>query len=370
MYAVVCISLHAYFLRIVTLAFPGDSGALHAGLWLCLVMTAVLALSRALQHAGEYKVARGLSFAGAPWLVLLTWFCALALPMDLWNLAVGKAGQSLPALAALRLPPRPTLALLVLLVALAGLWSLGEAYRVRLKQVTFHTSRLTKPVRILHVSDAHFNLLAGERRLRRIVRLIEKAEADIVVSTGDMVDGRVPKIERFARRLDRINPPLGKYAVLGNHEFYSGVPASLAFFEAAGFEVIRGECVTVRQGLRLAGVDDPVGHRMGFNCWSDEDNVLPPRSHSAVTVLLKHRPAISKKAVGRFDLQLSGHTHGGQISTDRLGALRYPLRTGFHQLGDEAAAYVSRGAGTWGAPMRLFSPPEVTLINIKPIAQS
>ena len=117
MQAVICISIHAYFLRVITLAYPGDTGALYAGLSVSVLMTAVLALSRVLQEAGEYKAARGLSLTGTPWLVLLTWFCALALPMDLWNLAVGKAGQRLHALAALRLPPKATLAFSLLLVA-------------------------------------------------------------------------------------------------------------------------------------------------------------------------------------------------------------------------------------------------------------
>ncbi len=282
MYAAVYLVLHAYLLRVIHLAYPGEKGILLAGAALCLAMLVVLVLSRVFESAAQYELARGLSFVGTPWLVLLTWFCVLAGAMDAWNLAIHKLGQSHPAEAGLLLPVRPTLGIILLIVSLAGLWSLIEAYRVRLKKVTFRTTRVSEPVRILQISDLHLNLLAGERRLRRIVRLIEKADPDMIVSTGDMVDGHVPRIERFARHMARMNPRLGKYAVLGNHDFYSGLPASLWFHEAAGFKVVRGECLTIEPGLRLVGVDDPVGNRMGQRCWSSEDHVLPPRSADAV----------------------------------------------------------------------------------------
>jgi hypothetical protein len=369
MYAAVYLVLHAYFLRIVHLAYPDDKGLVLAGAAVCLVMLVVLVLSRVLESASRYELARGLSFLGTPWLVLLAWFCILGAVMDAWNLGIRKLGESHPAVAGLLLPVRPALGFILLIVSLAGLWSLIEAYRVRLKKVTFRTSRVSEPVRIVQISDLHLNLLAGERRLRRVMRLIEKADPDIIVSTGDMVDGQVPRIEQFAQHMARINPRLGKYAVLGNHDFYSGLPASLWFHEAAGFKVIRGECITLEPGLRLAGVDDPVGNWMGQRCWSSEASVLPPRSAGAVTILLKHRPKVSKAALGRFDLQLSGHTHGGQISADRVALAGYRMRSGMNHLGDETAAYVSRGTGTWGAPMRLFSPPEVALIRLEPCAE-
>jgi predicted MPP superfamily phosphohydrolase len=368
-YAAVYLVLHAYFMRVIHLAYPGETGLLLAGVALCLVMLVVLLLSRVLESMAQFELARGFSFVGTPWLVLLTWFCVLAGIMDAWNLGLNELSESRPGVAELLLPVRPTVGIIALIVSLAGLWSLIEAYRVRLKKVTFRTSRVSEPVRILQISDLHLNLLAGERRLKRIVRLIQKADPDMIVSTGDMVDGQVPRIERFAQEMARMNPRLGKYAVLGNHDFYSGLPASLWFHEAAGFKVIRGECLTIEPGLRLVGVDDPVGNRMGQRCWSNEVNILPPRSADAVTILLKHRPKVSKAALGRFDLQLSGHTHGGQISADRVALMGYRMRSGMNHLGDGTAAYVSRGTGTWGAPMRLFSPPEVALIQIEPCGE-
>ena len=165
MYAAVCLVLHAYFLRVIHLAYPDEKGLVLAGAALCLAMLAVLVLSRVLESAAQYELARGLSFFGTPWVVLLAWFCILAAAMDVWNLGIHKLGESHPAVAGLLLPVRPTLGFVLLIVSLAGLWSLIEAYRVRLKKVTFRTSRVSEPVHILQISDLHLNLLAGERRL-------------------------------------------------------------------------------------------------------------------------------------------------------------------------------------------------------------
>jgi len=264
------------------------------------------------------------------------------------------------------LPPGRTLGVIALLVCVAALWSVYEAGRVKLKRVTFHSVRVRRTVRILQISDLHLGLLTRRRALRRVLRLMESSHADLIVSTGDLVDGALEHLEPLAAEMARIRPRLGKFAVLGNHEFYAGIVDSLRFLEASGFRVIRGECVRLPEGLRLVGVDDPTGHRFDGASRSDESAALPPRSRRQVTILLKHRPTINESAVGRFDLQLSGHTHGGQISTDKLVNVAYPLRTGLRHIDEETASYVSRGSGTWGAPMRLFSPPEVTLILLEP----
>jgi len=145
MYAAVYLLLHAYLLRVIHLAYPGEKGLVLAGAAVCLVMLVVLVLSRVLESAAQYELARGFSFFGTPWLVLLTWFCILAAAMDAWNLGVHKLGESHPAVAGLLLPVRPTLGIILLIVSLAGLWSLVEAYRVRLKKITFRTSRVSEP---------------------------------------------------------------------------------------------------------------------------------------------------------------------------------------------------------------------------------
>jgi hypothetical protein len=183
----------------------------------------------------------------------------------------------------------------------------------------------------------------------------------MLVATGDIVDAQINHVNELVELWQRINPPLGKYAVTGNHEFYAGIDQALDFLQRSGFEVLRNRNIQVGTWLKMVGVDDPA--RGGK---SQDNEALGERS-ALFTVLLKHRPDIEKLAQDKFDLQLSGHAHRGQIFPfNLLTALKYPRQNGLYELASAKYLYVSRGTGTWGPPMRLLSPPEITLFEIVP----
>lgn len=183
----------------------------------------------------------------------------------------------------------------------------------------------------------------------------------MLVSTGDLVDGQMDSLEESILMWREVKPPLGKYAVTGNHEFFAGIDHALAATEEAGFRVLRGESVKPVAGLCLVGVDDPVGKYAGLPVFLD----LPPRGED-FTILLKHQPSVSRRQAGLFDLQLSGHTHAGQLFPFSLiTALYFERQAGFYHLEDGSMLYISRGTGTWGPPVRIFAPPEITLIELK-----
>ena len=226
----------------------------------------------------------------------------------------------------------------------------------------------SKPVRIVHLTDMHLSFIVGERRLRKVVALVEKAEPDMVVATGDMVELSFENSRELAALLADIEAPMGKFAAFGNHEFHHGIADTLAFHEAAGFRPLRGESVVVDDRIRVAGVDFHMPTRMNNPRHNDETAALHEvLSHDhPITIFLKHEPTVQEESLGRFDLQLSGHSHGGQIFPFQLAIRRrYPLAPGLHHLNHGSALYVSRGAGTWGPPMRLFAPPEVTVFIIE-----
>jgi predicted MPP superfamily phosphohydrolase len=155
---------------------------------------------------------------------------------------------------------------------------------------------------------------------------------------------------------------LGAYAVTGNHEYYAGLEHSLRFLRNAGFTVLRGEAARAG-GIILVGVDDPTAMSSGQSTILDTGKALASVSANNFVVLLKHQPVVDSDT--KFDLQLSGHTHGGQIFPFvYLTRLRYRVHTGLTELADGRLLYVSRGVGTWGPPIRLFAPPEITLITI------
>jgi predicted MPP superfamily phosphohydrolase len=119
--------------------------------------------------------------------------------------------------------------------------------------------------------------------------------------------------------------------------------------------------------VRIAGVDDPTGLQRGEPCFLDETVALAGADGSRPVILLKHRPWVNTESAGRFDLQLSGHTHGGQIFPFSIIIYCiYPITPGLRRVAPDRYIYLSRGAGTWGPPMRLFAPPEVTLIILEP----
>jgi predicted MPP superfamily phosphohydrolase len=155
---------------------------------------------------------------------------------------------------------------------------------------------------------------------------------------------------------------IGAYAVTGNHEYYAGLENSLSFLRNAGFTVLRGASAKAG-GIVLVGVDDPTALSSGPQARLDTSKALASVTANDFIVLLKHQPVVGSDTP--FDLQLSGHIHGGQIFPFvYLTRLTYGVHTGLTELADGRRLYVSRGAGTWGPPIRLFAAPEITLITI------
>lgn len=247
---------------------------------------------------------------------------------------------------------------------LYGAW---EAVDIRTERVTIRSSRIKKPVRVVQISDVHLGVMIGKWRLKRMLAAVSAARPDLLVATGDLVDGQPHRFNGLVGMFRELSPRYGMYAVLGNHEYYAGLDTSLAFFNNAGFRLLRKEGVEIFPSFALYGVDDPAGARWGDTSGSDEQGFLPKENERPFTLLLKHRPAIHAESRGRFDLQLSGHVHKGQIFPfNILTYTSFPVNSGMNVLEDGSILYVSRGTGTWGPPVRFLAPPEVTVIDILP----
>lgn len=365
-------SLNFYcFWKLRAVVPGGVAGQAALGAFIAL-MTCGPILVRILEHAQRTAAALALALTAYFWMAALLWFVFLAGAADAWNIFIFLLRHAWPAAARLSLPPRPTLAAVGVLVALATLWGLVEAQWIRLVAVRIRSPHLApgKPLRILQISDVHLGLIERGRRLNQILRLVRRTQPDLIVSTGDLVDGTGAHLNTLYKRLAAVRPPLGKFAVTGNHEFYAGIEHSLEFTRAGGFRVLRGETIELDGGrVRLAGVDDPTSGRLRPATDRDEPELLGPRQAGVFTILLKHQPRLDPASLGRFDLMLSGHTHRGQILPFGLVVrLFYPYLSGTHELGQGSLLHINRGTGTWGPPLRLGAPPEVTLITIEPAA--
>lgn len=243
-----------------------------------------------------------------------------------------------------------------------------EAGDIRTETVTVKTSKIPESIgalKIVQISDVHIGLIVREKRLKKILRAVKEANPDILVSTGDLVDAQIDNLSPLSGLFREIKPGYGKFAVTGNHEFYAGLDQALDFTEEAGFAILRGNGQTVKDLINIVGVDDPAGKRYGLFTDVPEKELLSRFSNERFTILLKHRPFVDESAVDLFDLQLSGHTHNGQIFPFSLGIkFYYPVDAGFVELKNNTYLHVSRGSGTWGPPVRFLSPPEVTVIEI------
>ncbi len=241
-----------------------------------------------------------------------------------------------------------------------------DAQRIRVKRLEIYTDKLLPnngKIRIVQISDVHIGLIIRDKRLKVILDRVKDEKPDILVSTGDLLDGELSNVMPESKQLAEIKPMYGKYAVLGNHEYYAGIKKALEFTKNAGFEILRDENRRVA-GINIIGLDDITGRKLGLIQNSTHlSELLPATQSKSFIILLKHQPDIHENM--DFNLQLSGHTHDGQIFPFMLlTRLFFPKNYGFYKLGENKSVYVSSGAGTWGPPVRFFASPEITVIDL------
>jgi predicted MPP superfamily phosphohydrolase len=221
--------------------------------------------------------------------------------------------------------------------------------------------------RIVQLTDVHIGPTLDRVFLARVVAQVNAERPDMVVITGDLVDGSVPELAEHVRPLADLRAKDGVFFVTGNHEYYSGADAWIAHVSSLGIRVLRNERVAIggEDGFDLAGVDDASAHQFGGDHGADYDRALGDRDRSRALVLLAHQPRQVIPAE-RYapDLMISGHTHGGQIAPfNWLVKLQQPYVAGLYDHGP-TKVYVSRGTGYWGPPMRLGAPAEITRIEL------
>ncbi len=354
--------MHAFVYSRVSIILPESEPVRAAAVVFMALMVIAPVGIRLLERAGSCRAARVCALAGYGWLGFIFYcfwgFLLVTIAGTLCRLANLVAGFSPPLLTG------PVTVICVLAAAAAiNIYGYFEAGSLRVERLVLKSAKLpprVSRVRIAQISDVHLGLLAGQRRTERILRAIEAERPDILVSTGDLIDGNIEKSETVAALFSKIRPGLGKYAVTGNHEVYAGLAESIEAQKAFGFTVLRGEAKKVGNVLNIVGVDDPAA---GPD--EDEKTILGKAQNGLFTLLLKHRPHPSDASLGLFDLQLSGHTHYGQLFPFRyITGLFYPLQNGPYHLSNGSVLYTSRGSGSWGPPVRVLARPEVTIIDV------
>lgn len=224
--------------------------------------------------------------------------------------------------------------------------------------------------RIALVSDIHLGPLVGRAHTERIVDIINAAEVDLVAIVGDLVDGTVAELGPAAAPFQDLAAPEGTFFVTGNHEYFVEDTAEwLNELERFGVQSLRNENTAIRRGgaaFDLAGINDIAGEQRDDP--PDFDRALAGVDDSRPTILLAHQPVmVSEGAARGVDLQLSGHTHGGQLwPFGWLVRLDQPTLAGLSRHGPRTQLYTSRGTGFWGPPFRIFAPPEIAVLTLRP----
>jgi len=361
---------HAYAFWKVKAAFPfGLRYTLPLVLFMFLMVAAPV-LVRLFERGGHDLAARGLAYIGYFWMGGLFLFFSAALALDLLRILLSVVAFLIGRDLSTFFPSARVIFFVPLIGALAiSFYGVFEARDIRTETVTVRNAKIPRSagtIRIVQISDVHLGLLVREKRLGKILLAVKALHPDLLVSTGDIVDGQMDHLGGLAGMLREIRPKYGKYAVTGNHEYYAGLNHSLRFLRDAGFTLLRDEGKTVDGLFNLAGCNDPTGKMMGLEKERKERDLLLSLDGRRFTLLLKHRPLLPEDSDGLFDLQLSGHVHKGQIFPfEMVTRLFYPFPVGRLLKVRHSALYISRGSGTWGPPIRFLAPPEITLFKLQ-----
>ncbi|MFI6302223.1 metallophosphoesterase [Amycolatopsis thailandensis] len=259
-------------------------------------------------------------------------------------------------------------------VALAA-YGMAEARRVpRLKELDVVLPRLgagLDGLRFAIITDTHFGPLNRTKWSEKVVEVVNELDADVVAHAGDLADGSVAKRAQQVAPLGKVRAKLGKFYITGNHEYFGEAQAWLDHMRDLGWEPLHNRHLPVSQGgdtLVFAGIDDPTGAASGLpGHGPDLPAALDGVAASTPVVLLAHQPKQVKQAAeAGIDLQISGHTHGGQIwPFHLLVRLDQPVLAGLSRHGERTQLYTSRGTGFWGPPLRVFAPSEITLLTLR-----
>jgi predicted MPP superfamily phosphohydrolase len=362
--------LHLYFYRKLSMAIDMNNLCnVSVIIALCFLTLSPIFIYKS-TNTEHFLLTNMLAHIGFIWMGGLFLFFSINLLVDSYRVIIHISNWIVSPNLSRYLPgDRATFFITLLIITGILIYGRFEAENIAVERIELRTAKLPPQVsslRIVQITDIHFSMLNGVKLAQKIGRIIEGLHPDILVSTGDLIDRGLEDKEAVVSLFRYIKAPYGKYAVAGNHEFISGINKAVEFTEKAGFTMLRNEGITAGNFLKIAGIDDPAAKRYGIASAVSEDKVLEFFSPDSLNIFLKHQPKIENNGLGKFDLQISGHTHNGQIFPFTLITLLfYPYNKGLFKVSNDSYLYVSRGTGTWGPPIRFLTFPEITVIDFQ-----
>lgn len=290
---------------------------------------------------------------------IFLFFCFMIVRDIAWGMGRWM-GMNLPPLFQPSAVLKANIYLLLVVVLLSG-WALYEGTKVpNVRKVVISTDQVQEPFTIALLPDMHIHRALSAKKLQGIIDRTNELKPDVIALAGDIIDDTPETISDLTSLLAGFKAKYGVFAVDGNHEVYLGTKQAQDIFQKNNITYLNNQSVTLRPDIMIAGVPDMRSYKNPPNF----EKALPETE--AYTVLLAHTPKMFDMAGNTAKLQLSGHTHGGQIFPFHMLA-RYSNKylAGLMQKNGRSL-YVSRGAGQWGPQMRLFAPSEITFISVYP----
>ncbi len=234
------------------------------------------------------------------------------------------------------------------------------------KTITLATDKIKTPYTIAVLSDLHIHRTISPQKIKNIVSQTNAQKPDAILLAGDIIDDEVNKVSAVSVLLKGLNAPGGIYFVTGNHEFYAGYKETVKELKQLGFAFLENNGVALNNSIYAAGIPDLFSapqHQLDINIQQAFVNAAP----NQYRILVSHTPA-DFGPENNFDLEVSGHTHGGQIFPFHIFVkLANKYLAGLSEMKNNARIYVSRGAGQWGPQMRFLAPSEITIIKLQPL---
>jgi predicted MPP superfamily phosphohydrolase len=312
----------------------------------------------------DWAAATGDALLGAAWVLFVWSVLGQVLRIVLLIAGVGDPARS-----------RVVGAAVVAVVAVLLVWGYAEAMRVpRVKTIDVAIARLGRGLdglRVAVITDTHYGPIDRARWSAAVVARVNALEADVVCHVGDIADGTVDVRKAQASPLAAVDATKARVYVTGNHEYFGEAQGWLDYMEGIGWTALHNRHLILERGgdrLVVAGVDDATAKASGVRGHgANLEAALAGADSTLPILLLAHQPKQVALAAGKgIDLQISGHTHGGQIwPFNFLVRLEQPVVHGLSRHGDRTQLYTSRGTGFWGPPFRVFAASEITLLTLR-----
>jgi uncharacterized protein len=363
--------VNLYIYRHGLMAIPRGTQLRTAFVWVFWSLAVCFPLGRIAERFWTSPVTDAIVWVGSFWLAAMLYLFLLTVLVDIARLSdllfpwMAKAfGDGLPAI---RLWTLGGAAALVLLTVAAGhinaVWTRVSHYTISIPK----EGNKRQHLRIVAASDIHMGTIIAQRRVGKLVRLINEQKPDIVLFAGDIVDEDLgPVIRRnLGRKLEQLAAKDGVYAITGNHEYIGGAEAAVMYLKNHGVTMLRDSVALVDSSFYIAGRDDRGSARITGHKRKEVAELLEGVDKSKLTILLDHQPyELDKAAAAHVDIQLSGHTHHGQLwPFGYLTEALFEVSSGYLKKGN-THIIVSNGYGSWGPPVRIGNRPEIIVIDI------